>query len=536
LLSPTYSAWRLQRQARRLVERRQAEGVWNSLISVVVFAAGEVDAVAKLDATLRSLLQQTFRNIEVLVVGGLAYEPHLATDFVSYRGLFCEPALSHLDILHDTRADRRWRGSHLLFARAGTVFDADAFAMLNAALGSASGSPDLVLCDHDRITRDHEFTQPSFTPGWDPDLIQSHDYIESAFLASRELLQRCRMYATSCNSLYDWLRMIAREELTLRVRHITETLVHLPPPEAPVPRPVSAMPPFPSATLDLAVIIPNRNRPDLLGKCLGFMEFQNRFHTELVIVDNASDDPAVLAMYGHLRERYGAKIISMNQAFNFARMVNLGVAASESDALLLLNNDVQVTTPGLLEEILAHTLRPEVGVVGSKLLNADGSVQHGGMLLVEGNAGPQTDLALHVLRGAQRRDVGYLNALSSVRNYQAVTGALIASRREVFLRVGGFDEVHLPVEFNDVDYCLRVRKAGYRVLCLPLDGIFHCESSTRSRELSPEVARMRCSAQAYMAARWGEQFRHDPYRNPWVELGNVAKAKFPWSPGRTAME
>jgi GT2 family glycosyltransferase len=210
-------------------------------------------------------------------------------------------------------------------------------------------------------------------------------------------------------------------------------------------------------------------------------------------------------------------------------MVNLGVAASTAEAFLLLNNDVRITAPGLLEQILAHALRPEVGVVGTKLLYGDGTVQHAGILLQEGHAGVQTMLPLHVLRGATRHDPGYLNALSSVRNYQAVTGALMASRRIVFLQVGGFDEVHLPVEFNDVDYCLRVRQAGYRVLCLPLDGIFHFESSTRGSELSPEVARMRQAAMACMAARWREEFRHDPYRNPWVELGDVPQARFPWS-------
>ena len=84
-----------------------------------------------------------------------------------------------------------------------------------------------------------------------------------------------------------------------------------------------------------------------------------------------------------------------------------------------------------------------------------------------------------------------MGALSCVRNYQAVTGALLATRRAVFDEVGGFDEVHLPVEYNDVDYCLRVRRSGRRVLCLPLDGIFHYESSTRGAETLPEVARMR---------------------------------------------
>ncbi|MFO1206720.1 MAG: glycosyltransferase family 2 protein [Burkholderiales bacterium] len=277
------------------------------------------------------------------------------------------------------------------------------------------------------------------------------------------------------------------------------------------------------------MIVPNRNRPDLLTQCLKFMDLQNRFKTELIIVDNASDDPSVLALYAQLETRHGAKIVLMKQKFNFARMVNLGVAAAEAEVFLLLNNDVEITKPGLVEQLLAHALRPEVGVVGAKLLNGDGTVQHAGILLEEGHAGVQTMLALHVLRGARRSDPGYLGALSCVRNYQAVTGALMASRRKVFVEVGGFDEVHLPVEFNDVDYCLRVRRAGYRVLCLPLDGIFHRESSTRGSELSPEVARMRQAAMACMADRWREAFRHDPYRNPWAELGDVPRVCFPWS-------
>jgi GT2 family glycosyltransferase len=527
-----YLSWQRIRVAQRLAEPGQLARQWNNLISVVVFGTGAADdASAHLDATLCSLLQQTFRNIEVLVVGGSPGEARHCESFASCRGLFFEPAVSPVDILRHDRADRLWRGSHVLFARAGTVFDADAFAVLNAALNTGSGrdAPDLLLCDHDRVTEAQEFSHPSFTPGWDPDLIQSQNYIDTAFLASRRLIQRRRAQAMSCAHLHDWLCLIAREEPDLATRHVTETLMHIPPhtalsgPSAPVPSPL------PAGTPDLAVIIPNRNRPELLAQCLSFMAFPSRFRTELVIVDNASTDPAVLAMYARLRQRHCAKIVSMNQEFNFARMVNLGVTASTSAAFLLLNNDVKITAPGLVEQMLAHALRPEVGVVGSKLLNADGSVQHGGMLLQEGHAGAQTVLAPHVLRGAARGDSGYLHALSAVRNYQAVTGALMASRREVFLQAGGFDEVHLPIEFNDVDYCLRVRKAGYRVLCLPLDGIFHFESSTRGLELSPEVARMRRSAMAYMATRWSEQFRDDPYRNPWVELGNVARARFPWS-------
>ena len=447
-------------------------------------------------------------------------------------GCFSNCRYSHLDILSDPLVDRLWRGSHLMFARAGTVFDADTFALLNAALNAhpTGDGPDLVLCDHDRVIGSDEYDDPSFTPGWDPDLIQSVDYIDMAFLASRSLVQRHRTLSTSCSSLHDWLKTVAVHERDLVTHHLPESVVHLP--QRDVPPPPAARSSYTLvAAPDVAVIVPNRNRPDLLTQCLKFMDFENGFKTELIIVDNASDDPSVSEIYVELKARHGAKIVNMNRKFNFARMVNLGVAAARAETFLLLNNDVEITAPGLVEQLLAHALRPEVGVVGTKLLNGDGTVQHGGILLEEGHAGVQTMLARHVLRGAARDDPGYLGALSCVRNYQAVTGALMAGRCDVFLEVGGFDEVHLPVEFNDVDYCLRVRRAGYRVLCLPLDGIFHLESSTRGSVLSPEVTRMRQAAMACMAERWRESFRHDPYRNPWVELGDVPKAHFPWSSG-----
>lgn len=525
-----YQSWRQSRLRQRLEESGPTAGSWNHLISLVLISP-ECDADStRLDVTLRSLLRQTYHNIEVMVVGGHLAETHLADAFAGYRGIFFEPELTHLGILRDSHADRVWRGSHLMFAWPGTVFDADAFALLNAALNAHAPnvSPDLVLCDHDRVKESEDFVEPCFTCGWDPDLIHSLDYVETAFLASRALIRRHRARSTSCTSLHDWLRLIAQHEPDLVTQHVTETVVHLPPPDVQPPPPVRSSHAL-VGTPELAVIVPNRNRPELLKQCLKFMDFENGFKTELIIVDNASDDPSVVALYAQLEARHGAKIASMNQRFNFARMVNVGVAVARAETFLLLNNDVEITAPGLIEQLLAHAQRPEVGVVGTKLLNGDGTVQHAGIVLEEGHAGVQTMLARHVLRGASRSDPGYLGALSCVRNYQAVTGALMAGRRGVFVEVGGFDEVHLPVEFNDVDYCLRVRRAGYRVLCLPLDGIFHLESSTRGSELSPEVARMRQAAMACMADRWREAFRHDPYRNPWVELGDVPRACFPWA-------
>jgi len=248
-------------------------------------------------------------------------------------------------------------------------------------------------------------------------------------------------------------------------------------------------------------------------------------------VDNASDEAAVHALYRDVAARHGVRVVPMNQTFNYSRMVNLGVAATRAEVVLLLNNDVEITAPDLLEQIAAHAARPEVGVVGSRLLYPDGTVQHAGMLLRPGSSHDHPVRAEHVLRGAPGSADGYLYRLRTIRNYQCVTGALQAMRREVFDRVGGYDEVELPVEFGDVDFCLRVRAAGWRVIALPLDGIVHRESSTRGTASPPAVIAMRTAAMKVLAARWPEALARDPFRNPWVDVGETPEARFPWSAG-----
>jgi O-antigen biosynthesis protein len=313
--------------------------------------------------------------------------------------------------------------------------------------------------------------------------------------------------------------------------HVAEPLVHMPA-SAPQPAP-------PTATVigaasggelpALAIVIPNRNRPELLKRCLGLLDFPNRFRPELVIVDNASEEAAVHALYRDLSARYGARVLPMDQTFNFSRMVNLGVAAARAEVVLLLNNDVEITQPGVLEQMLAHAMRPEVGVVGCKLLYADATVQHAGMLLRPGSSRDEPVRSEHVLRGAPNAADGYLYQLRTIRNYQCVTGAVQAIRRDVFERLGGFDEVELPVEYGDVDFCLRARAAGWRVVALPLDGIVHRESSSRGTASPPAVIAMRTAGMKVIAARWPEAVAHDPYINRWVEVGEVAQARFPWS-------
>ena len=187
--------------------------------------------------------------------------------------------------------------------------------------------------------------------------------------------------------------------------------------------------------------------------------------------------------------------------FNFSAKVNAGVAASSGAHVLLFNDDLEVTSPEWLPAMLEYSQEPAVGAVGAKLLYPDGRVQHVGMVL--GVAG----VAAHAFHQHPGVSPGYSGSAVMVRNYSAVTGACLMSRREVFDQVGGFDE-RFPIDFNDVDYCLRLGRAGYRVVFTPFAQLYHHESASfgaRQQDLG---------AVAEMRKRWGAVIDRDPYYNP----------------------
>lgn len=518
-----YGAWRRSRLAARM-ELAGEQRVWNHLITVFIFGATHANADA-LARTLSSLANQSYRNVEIVVAGVREAELPDPADYAHLRGLFAEPALDVLGVLSDPVVDHLWRGGHVVFAVAGTVFDSDSFAQLNRMLSPSRGvtPPDLIVCDHDRAAG--AAPQPCFLPGWDPDLIVEMDYIGTAFMASRKLVHARRL-AQRPDSFHDWLCGLAGSSVA--VGHLAEPVMELP---VAMPRRLEATAARIrlSSPRSLAIIIPNRDRPELLRRCVNFLKFLEGPVPEVVIVDHSSSAPATLALYAELQEQHRARVLRVEGRFNFSRMINLGVAATSADVVVLLNNDVEITDPSQVDLMVGHAIRPEVGVVGARLLYPDGTVQHSGMILRAGKHAIQPVSAQHVLRGAPGHADGYLDALRTVRNYQAVTGALIATRRTVFDQAGGFDEVNLPVEYNDVDYCLRVRAMGHRVIVVPTEGMIHSESSTRGTTAPPEVDRMRAAAMHLIAERWGDTFDHDPFSNPHLDLGDRAQVMFPWA-------
>ena len=191
------------------------------------------------------------------------------------------------------------------------------------------------------------------------------------------------------------------------------------------------------------------------------------------------------------------------------------MAASEAsgDVLCLLNDDVEVLTPGWLEEMVSHSLRPEVGAVGAKLLYPDERIQHAGVVLgLDALAGHA-----HRLLGSRRQ--GYMSRAALVQNYSAVTAACLVVRRSVYDEVGGFDAERLPHIYNDVDFCLRIREAGYWNVWTPYAELVHYESVTRRAVDNEVAAGARIREQIdYMESRWGAWIESDPAYSPNLSL------------------
>jgi len=499
---------------------------YNQLITVVLFGC-EHDPIGQARSLL-SLRTQHFRNIEVIVAGHANSIATQLSYFETFRGISHAPSLDPLELLSNSAHDNLWRGNYLIFARAGTEFDPDCFSLVNEALAQRDERPpQLAVIDHDRPSHKNDAREPIFLPGWDPDLALDLDFIGTAFVASRELVitQRVNDRPTS---FHDWLKRVARLHPQPQVVHVSEPILHLTDP-TPLPEDRTVIPPTPWISLprnqwpSMAVVVTNRNRPDLLKRCFSFLAFPNQFTPELVIVDNGSEDPETLAIYSEFERQHGARIVQMNHSFSYSRMVNLGVAASRSDVVMLMHNDVEFSVPGQIEELLRHALRPEVGVVGSRLLYHDGTLQHAGLTFRAEHSG-HTLIKSH---STPSNDDGYMFAQRTTRNYQAVSGSVQAIRRDVYESLGGYDELHLPVEYNDVDFCLRARKAGLRVISLPLAGVYHRELESLRSASTASTVKMRDAAMAIMAARWPEALRRDPFINPWIDVADGSLSGFP---------
>ncbi|MCC6544915.1 MAG: glycosyltransferase [Nitrospirae bacterium] len=409
----------------------------------------------------------------------------------------------------------------------------------------SSKDADMIYTDNDMINTEGKRFNPKFKPDWSPELLLSYMYISHLIVCRTSLARKIGGFRKGYEGSQDHDMVLRLSERTNKIYHIPKILYHA----RTIPGSVSSSgdaKPYSftagtravqdavdrrgiSATVErpdfaveaklgiyklnfmnignerVAIVIPTRDRVDLLKNCIGSIEAKTTYKNyEIIIADDGSKEEATLNYFKSIRHR--VIHVGGQGPFNFSRIMNRAVMQVDHDIeyLLLLNNDIEVITGNWIEEMLGFMQTSEIGAVGAKLLYKDNKIQHGGIIvpLHEGLPG-------HAFKTLDDASMGYLFFAKVVRNYSAVTAACMLTRRSYFEEVGGFDEEYLNEAYNDVDYCLKLREKGYRVVYTPYAALYHYEGGSRGKRV-PAIN------EYYFRSRWGS-IQADPYFNPNVE-------------------
>lgn len=274
--------------------------------------------------------------------------------------------------------------------------------------------------------------------------------------------------------------------------------------------------PLPTKRPLISLIVPTRDQFKLLSTCIsGLLDHTDYPALEILIVDNDTRDPATLDYLEQIQQR-GVRVLRYPHAFNYAAINNWAAEHASGDIIGLVNNDIAITEPGWLDEMLSQLLRPGVGAVGAKLMWPNGMVQHGGVIVgING-------LAAHVGNEINQDDPGYLGFNHVAREYSVVTTACLLMHKRDYQRLGGMDEVLFPITFNDVDMCMRLGQRGKRLIWTPFARLIHAESASRGKEDTPTKAARAQREYRHFIQRWSANGQLDPCYHPSLSTDYLA--------------
>jgi len=263
----------------------------------------------------------------------------------------------------------------------------------------------------------------------------------------------------------------------------------------------------------ISILIPNKDHLDDLAKCIESIRNKSTYSNwEIIVIENNSTEQRIFDYYEELKKDKRIRVVFWNGEFNYSAINNFGARFASGEYYLLLNNDIEVITPDWLEQMLMFAQREDIGAVGSMLYYPDDTVQHAGVILGIGG------VAGHAHKHFKRDSHGYMSRQTIAQNYSAVTAACLMIRKSVFNRIGGLDE-GFKVAFNDIDLCMRIRKAGYLIVWTPYAELYHYESKSRGLENTPEKQARFSEEVMRFKNYWQKELDDgDPYYNPHLTL------------------
>lgn len=440
------------------------------------------------------------------------------------------------------------RGEWIALMDHDDVLTEDALFQVVAAI-HAQPEARLLYSDEDKVDEGGRRFDPHFKPDWDPHLFLSYNLVCHLAVFHAPLVREAGGFTLGMEGAQDYdLALRCIERIAPRqVHHIPRILYHWrahaqSTAQAQEAKPYAVMAGeralnahfartgaaataeadgqgyrvryhLPDPAPLVSIVIPTRNGLALLRQCVDSIRAKTTYpRYEIVVVDNGSDDPATLAWLEQLRAQPGCRVLRDDRPFNYSQLNNAAVASCAGELVALLNNDIEVITPGWLDEMASVAWQPGVGAVGARLWYPDDTLQHGGVIVGLGG------VAGHSHKGLLRGHAGYAARVRYRGGYSAVTAACLVVRRSAYLQVGGLNENELKVAFNDVDFCLKLREAGYRNVWTPYADLYHHESASRGAEDTPAKQARFTGEVEYMRTRWPGVIAADPAYNPNLTL------------------
>jgi GT2 family glycosyltransferase len=499
-----------------------------------------------LEPCINAILGQSYSNWELILPDSVPCQKIAESD----RRIRCNSSSTPADEIGGMNsAMDEATGEYFILLGEDGILAPNALLEVVGAINDKPGAM-LLYSDEDKLDGEGNRFAPHFKPDWNPDLLLSQNYLSQLAVFKNELMVSLGRLRGDLDDIENYgllLGCIAQLKDT-EIVHIPKILYHQYENEKQatinqiaawfttevgirllnhyfeqkgggvtvepglLPQSFRARWPLPLPSPRVSLIIPTKNNFKVLKQCIrSILNKTDYDNYEILVLDNRSDCSETLGYLDSISEENRVSVHSWDHPFNYSAINNFGVEKAEGSILAFLNNDVEVINPEWLVEMVSHACREEIGCVGAKLYYPNDTVQHAGVILGIGG------IAGHSHKYFKRDEPGYFSRLKLVQNLSAVTGACMVLRRSVFDEVGGLDE-NLAVAFNDVDFCLRVREAGYRNLWTPYAELYHHESLTRGlNDTGQKQKRIRREAE-YMRNRWGKALDQDPAYNPNLTL------------------
>ncbi|MDD5489280.1 MAG: glycosyltransferase, partial [Candidatus Moranbacteria bacterium] len=413
----------------------------------------------------------------------------------------------------------------------------------NAKSINENSDLDLVYSDEDQINENELRFGHNFKPDWSPELVLSQGYVGNFLIVRREAFKRAGGFREGFKSAETYDFLLRLSEIVEKPFHVPKILYHkriFPWQEkdfsniengkralerALKRRMIKGKAEIPDFAVEknlpnykiefspddyeekVTIIIPTKDKVDLLKRCIESIKEKTDYKNyDILVVDNNSKEKKTFDFLDKEKIRY---VSIPTKEFNYSKIHNLAVKNIETELILLLNNDTEVISSEWLTAMVGTLIMDKkIGAVGARLIYGDKTIQHSGVIV-----GPHST-ADHANKNMHFEEGGYQNYNLVMRNYSAVTAACMLTKKSLFEKVGGFDERNMAVAFNDVDYCLKLLKSGYRIVYNPDVLLYHHESRSRGKNDNLKEPR-------YFTQKWKKVIERDPFGNANLSLENT---------------